>query len=165
MDRMTLKNKLEALIKKYKYVVIVILAGILLMALPTRKYQNSVTPTPQATSAEMDVEDKLCSILREINGAGELEVMLTQAAGEKILYQMDEDIQGSGGDRRAETVLITDADRKQEGLITQVRGPEYLGAVIVCQGAKDAKVRLAIVEAVTKATGLGADKIAVLEMK
>jgi hypothetical protein len=41
----------------------------------------------------------------------------------------------------------------------------YQGAVVLCQGAADAAVRLAVVEAVSKATGLGADKICVLKMK
>lgn len=39
------------------------------------------------------------------------------------------------------------------------------GAAIVCEGADDAKVRLAIVEAVKAYTGLGSDKITVLKME
>jgi stage III sporulation protein AG len=64
-----------------------------------------------------------------------------------------------------ETVIITDAQRAQQGLVKQVNPPVYLGAVVVCQGADRASVRLAIVEAVANATGLGADKISVLKMK
>jgi len=40
-----------------------------------------------------------------------------------------------------------------------------MGAVIVCQGADDPQVRLSIVDAVSKVTGLGSDKISVLKMK
>ena len=46
-----------------------------------------------------------------------------------------------------------------------VLSPTYLGAVIVCQGGDSPTVKLAIVEAVSNATGLSADKITVLKMK
>jgi stage III sporulation protein AG len=36
---------------------------------------------------------------------------------------------------------------------------------VICQGAADPAVRLAVVEAVADATGLGADRISVLKMK
>ena len=37
------------------------------------------------------------------------------------------------------------------------------GAAVVCDGASSAKVRLAVVRAVSAYTGLGSDRIAVLE--
>ena len=40
-----------------------------------------------------------------------------------------------------------------------------MGAIVVCQGGDNATVRLAIIEAVSNVTGLGADKISVLKMK
>ena len=43
--------------------------------------------------------------------------------------------------------------------------PVYQGAVVVCEGAERAAVRLAIVEAVSSLTGLGSDKISVIKMK
>jgi stage III sporulation protein AG len=36
---------------------------------------------------------------------------------------------------------------------------------VVCQGADDPVVKLLIVDAVSKVTGLGADKISVMKMK
>jgi len=41
----------------------------------------------------------------------------------------------------------------------------YRGAVVVCQGGDNASVRLAVVEAVSNATGLTSDRITVLKMK
>ena len=64
-----------------------------------------------------------------------------------------------------DTVIITGSDRSQQGLICQQIPPQYLGAVIVCQGADKAAVRLALVEAVSDATGLSTDAITVLKMK
>ena len=47
----------------------------------------------------------------------------------------------------------------------QVNPPTYLGAIIICEGADDANIRLAVVDAVSKVTGLGANRISVLKMK
>ena len=84
-----------------------------------------------------------------------------------IKLKSDEDI--SSGERndnqRSDTVIITGEGRAQTGLVRQVISPEYLGALIVCQGASDAKVRLWVVDAVMRVTGLTSDKITVLKMK
>ena len=88
---------------------------------------------------------------------------LTQREGERTVYQTDEDSASSGV--RSDTVLLNGSDRSQTGLVRQVNPPTYLGAVIVCQGADSASVRLAIVSAVGSVTGLSTDKITVLKMK
>jgi stage III sporulation protein AG len=62
-------------------------------------------------------------------------------------------------------VIITDGNRNQKPVISQVIPAKYLGAVIICQGADQPTVRLAIVEAVSKLTGLGTDRVCVLKMK
>jgi stage III sporulation protein AG len=102
-----------------------------------------------------------------IRGAGKVQVLLTVAAGEEYLYQTNSDISTSanGSEARTDTVTVTDSQRNDTGLLRQVNPPVYLGAVVVCQGADRAEVRLAIVEAVSTYTGLGADRISVLKMK
>ena len=92
-----------------------------------------------------------------------MRVLLTQREGEQTVYQTDEDSTSSGV--RSDTVLLSGADRSQTGLVRQINPPTYLGAVIVCQGADSASVRLAIVAAVGRVTGLSTDKITVLKMK
>ena len=89
--------------------------------------------------------------------------MLTVKTGETIVYQNDEDI--SGGSIRQDTVIITDGDRVQSGLVQHIVAPEYRGAIVVCEGADKPEVRLHIIEAVASVTGLGTDKISVLKMK
>ena len=93
--------------------------------------------------------------------------MLTVASGTETIYQTNSD-SSTGGDTqttRYETVTVTDASRNQSGLIRQVNPPNYLGVIVVCQGADSPSVKLAIVDAVSKITGLGADRISVLKMK
>ena len=105
--------------------------------------------------------------MEKISGAGQVSVLLTQAAGEETIYQTDENssIQENGNSIQRQTVLVSGTGREEIGLVKKVKAPTYLGAVVVCQGADNASVRLAIVEAVRSATGLSSDRISVLKMK
>ena len=168
MDIRAIGTKIAELIKKYKYVVLVLVIGIALMLLPEGSSDTVQTVVSDAgASAFDDPTEELTEILSQIQGAGEVRLMLTLHAGEKTVYQTDQDQSSSdtGHSVRIETVIVTDADRTEQGLKLQVLAPEYRGAVVVCQGADDAAVRLAIVEAVANATGLGTDRISVLKMK
>lgn len=162
MELKSIKEKALPVIKKYRYFLIILLAGILLMSFPSKKQgQEQDIPVPIDRAQEEDMEERLTRILKKIDGAGDVEVLLTEEAGERTIYQMD----NVGENERQDTVVVTGADRGQYGLVQQRRSPEYRGAVVVCQGASDPKVRLAIVEAVSRATALGADRISVWKMK
>lgn len=168
MDMKALRGKLPGWLRKYRYPILVLAIGLVLMVLPERNEQIDQTPVSEAvTQQNVSVSSELAQILGRIQGVGKVEVMLTVKVGETTVYQSDEDITTSetGSIVRKETVIITDSDRQQQALVSQILPPEYLGAVIVCQGADNMQVRLAVVEAVSKVTGLGADKISVLKMK
>ena len=167
MDMTALGGKLTALIKKYRYVILVVLIGVGLMLLPDSSEKKAETPETVATPPKTDTTQELAAILTQIKGAGKVQVFLSCAAGEKTLYQTDEDCSTSADSSsvRRETVIITDSERTQQPLVQQVLPPKYQGAIVVCQGADDPAVRLAIVEAVSNATGLGSDRISVLKMK
>lgn len=168
MDLSAIGMKMMEFIKKYRYVILVLAAGIILMILPSRSDQEEISvETTEPSSLYSDQTDELTQILSQIQGAGKVKLLLTMHAGEKILYQTDQDTSTGAdtGSVRYETVIVTDGDRAQHGLIQQTLAPEYRGAIVVCQGADDAAVRLAIVEAVSNATGLGTDRISVLKMK
>jgi stage III sporulation protein AG len=161
-------EKLIHWIKKYRYPILILLIGLLLMVLPgKREDKEKMVSESIVSDAKADPSKELAQILGRIQGVGKVEVLLTVKVGETTIYQTDEDISTSenGSTVRKETVIITGADRQQQALVTQILSPEYLGAVIVCQGGDSTQVRLAVVEAVSKATGLGADKITVLKMK
>lgn len=154
--------------KKYRFPALVLLLGIILMTLPTKEKKEidsiqTVVPNIIQTDLQEELEDILC----QIQGAGKVRVLLTEAEGEQTLYQMDEDLQTNGGSEsiRQDTVLLTNSEREEVGLVRQIIPPVYQGAVILCQGADSASVRLAIIQAVASATGLTSDKITVLKMK
>ena len=166
MDMTAIGAKIVEFIKKYRYVILVLVIGIGLMALPDREEtQQEPTTATVVSNSQTDQAEALTQILSQIRGAGKVKVLLTVAAGERTVYQTDQDTSTGSGSVRCETVIVTNADRAQQGLVQQIVAPENRGAIVVCQGADDPNVRLAIVEAVANATGLGTNRISVLKMK
>ena len=162
MDMMERKNTAVRYIRKNRLVLIAVLTGILLILLPQTPRQKDI-PLEVQEETPTDLEDSLGEILSLIQGAGRVRVLLTEAEGAKTIYQINES--NSTGNTRRDTVLVTNANRDETGLIRQILPPKYQGAIILCQGAESAVVRLSIVEAVKSVTGLPADRIAVLKMK
>ena len=161
-------GRIRRSIAKYKYVWIVLMAGIVLMLIPGRSEQlPDESPASQPVQQDVSMEEKLEAILGQLKGAGKVKVMLSVSQGEQIIFQTDNTYsQGERDtDTRTQTILITDHNRNETGLVHQKNPPKYMGAIILSQGAEDPLVKLSIVEAVSKVTGLGADKISVLKME
>ena len=168
MDVTQLKKKALEGMRKHKYALLVAALGIVLLCIPFGETDEAVSQTQiQSLASDVEVlEQKLADILSGIEGAGKVQVVLTTSASQMTVYQEDTDLSGGdAGASRYDTVIVKDAQGNEMGLIRQVIGARYQGAIILCQGAARADVKLAIVEAVSKATGLGADKISVLKMK
>lgn len=167
MDPVTWKEKLSDLISRYKYVCIVVLAGLVLMSIPS---QETAEPQPQSNDTLQETDDmsaQLEEILSMIDGVGKVQVLLTVSEGEQIQYVYDEDRnQGSDSSSvRRDAVIISDSERSDQGLIQQIIPPVYLGAIVVCEGGNIPSVQLDVITAVSNATGLSTDRITVLKMK
>lgn len=168
MDWDELKSNALGTIRRSRWFFAVLAVGIGLMLIPAKKESGmpiqTASPTVQQTQT---LEEDLTELLSGLSGAGKVQVLLSQSVGEEVLYQCNENYSqsDSSSNDNTQTVLITDSSRNQQGLIRQINPPRYLGAVVLCQGAENAGVRLAIVEAVSNATGLPTHKISVLKMK
>lgn len=152
--------RIRQFVKKYSSALLILLAGILLMLLPTGNKSSPPTVVEDQSNKNDSLQEQLSLLLSKMDGAGRVEVLLTIQNGETAHYQTDST--ASGG---TDTVVINDSSRGQSGMIQRIDPPKYQGAVILCQGADRPQVQLAITQAVSKATGLGYDKITVLKMK
>ena len=162
MDRIMLRQRILEVFRKYRFAILILVVGAALMLIPENGQGKENTDTERA---EVSLAGELTQILGQVNGVGKVQVMLTVSSGELTVYQYDEDIHsGESGSVRKETVIVTNSDRQETGLVQQIIPPSYLGAIVVCQGADSAAVRLAVVEAVSKVTGLSSDRISVLKM-
>ena len=79
---------------------------------------------------------------------------------------------GAGAPMAASGIPLDTESGRIAALLSEIRGvgeTEVLlsgnGAVVVCQGADDAQIRLNVTNAVAAYTGLGSDKITVMKMK
>ena len=160
MDRSVPKQRINALLRTYKYPILTVLVGLAILLLPTSR--DPVQPEPVAQSAPAEsLEQGLEVILSGIAGAGQVQVLLTEESGRQTFYQTD--TRSDDSSRTEDTVLVEDAARTETGLVRQTMEPKYRGAVVLCDGADQSVVRLAVVEAVSCVTGLGADRICVLK--
>ena len=161
-------QKCMGFVGQYRYVLLVILVGLVLMGLPTGTKKESAGTQADVvkTSQEEQLSDLLESILSEIDGAGEVSVLLSIDQGAETIYQLNEDItEGDSSATRTDTVLVTDVERTQNGLVRKIIPQTYLGALVVCEGGDNPAVKLAITDAVSKVTGLSSDRIVILKMK
>ena len=168
-------------IKKNKYVVIILLAGVLFLLLPAggdNGDKESVTSAVDEPIIEFSIEDtqaQLENILSQIEGAGEVSVMLSVRNGGERVLATDSEVARtmSGGEETEEvnreesqaTVVISQGSGTDGVVTLKYIYPEFTGAVVVAQGAGNATVRLDLTEAVAAVTGLEAAKIKVVKMK
>lgn len=153
--------------KKYKYVGLVVLAGLALMLLPGKKSDAQTQEGGGSFSLE-DTERRMAELLGRMDGVGRVQVMLTLHSGETLSLAEDSSATlGSGGDVRQDSQVLTvnRGSGKQEVVVTRRLYPTYQGAVVVCQGAGDSRVRLRVLETVSVLTGLSSDKISVVQWK
>lgn len=165
-------EKIVRKMKKYKYVLLILLLGIVLLIWPGGTHQKeekeSVPPETEKHENYAGItEQKLSLMLSEIAGAGRVRVMLTLNRGPKTEFQTDSQTE-KNGDRNSEdrkTVILSHGSAYDEAAVSAVQYPVFQGALIVCDGAENPAVRLNIVQAVSAVTGLGSDRITVVKMK
>ena len=167
-------KKLTELLKKYKYAGLVLLLGIALLLLPSgKKEKKTETPVVEESITDeayaQETEKRLQEMLGQIKGVGQVQVMLTLRRGSQTEYQTDVQLSSNGeSSQKSEerkTVILSEGSAYDKAAISTVEYPRFLGALIVCEGAEQPTVRLALVEAVAALTGLSSEQITVVKMK
>lgn len=165
-------KKFQQYWKKYKYAAMVLLLGAVLLILPTGKKaveEKNAGQAGETGESTEKTEKRMEQILSDIHGVGRLQMMLTVDSGsEQHLAQNSESTRnGSLGDtgdynQRTETVVVSDGDG-EKAVVTKSTAPVYRGALVVCQGAGNPDVKLAVTQAVAALTGLSSDRITVVK--
>lgn len=146
---------------KNKYALAVLLLGAALLLMPQC---TAGEETPPETAGEealtapdfsvSEQEAKLSQAVSSIRGAGEARVILA----------LEGSVARELAQENGEAVIVSAGSGTQEPVELRYVYPAYLGALVICQGAEDPGVRLAVTEAVAAVTGLGSDKITVVQM-
>ena len=175
-----ISGKLAGLFKRYKYVLLVLAVGIVLLVWPNGGGPASDTPRNTAeaayeTFAVDQLEARLADALSSIKGVGrtrvvltlktDMEVLLSKDVSENQHREMDNgNLKSYDYQTDSKTVLQNGSDGNDPVVVGRLY-PQFMGALIVCEGAGDKAVQLRVVEAVSALTGLGADKITVAAMQ
>lgn len=165
-----LQKRLRVGVSKFRIPLLIFAAGLLLMLLPagTRSAKSSEATAPTAQTLELTPpQEEMEAILSRIEGAGRVELLLTLRTSGASVYQTDTRTvtSGSGTTEECETVFRQTSGSGKEPVVQTTLAPQYQGALVVCDGADRASVRLAVVQAVASLTGLGSNQIAVVKMK
>ena len=160
-------EKLRDFLKRYKFVLIVIAAGVLLLAIPDSDKKGDQSAAANMAGGEEDfsveaLEEKLSEILSRIEGAGEVSVMLTVRSGMERVLATDQEIaeNDTEHDLKEETVIIS-TDAGDEVVLIRQNYPVFQGALVVCQGGDDPEVQLQLTRALSALTGLNTNRITV----
>ena len=160
------KEELLAFFGKNKFAVLIALLGLLLILIPFGKRENKEASLKAGSEFDLsDAENRLESILERGNGVGRVKVMLTLEKTSETLYVTEGSVSKSenGSDEKTEISRISSSSGEQP-LIREQRSPVYRGALILCDGADDPRVRLWVTEAVGSLLGIGSDRISVKRM-
>lgn len=171
-----MKN-LQKLFEKYKYLVLVVGIGLVLLMWPKNSAPDTRAENDSAEYSAFAVEEmekRLSEALGRIEGAGRVKVLLTLKADMEVLYLEDvdekshtewEDGQASAQDRESKGKTVLAGQPGGSGPVMTGRiYPVYQGALIVCEGAGNAQLQLRIKEAVSALTGLSGSAITVTKM-
>lgn len=166
-------KRLKELLGRYKYILLVILVGVLLLLWPFGTDSPAESDHSAATGITEEVfslseqEDRLARILSEIDGAGEVTVMLTVKSGTRRVVAQDESTatEADGGRTESTAVVVSTGSGTEEAVLLQEIYPQFQGALVVAEGGGDPAVRLKLMEAVSALTGLGSDKISICKGK
>ena len=165
-----LPQKAAELFQKYKYVLLVIAAGIVLLLLPLGGEENpasggteSQNENSEETFQVEEMERRLEEALSRVDGAGEVTVVLTIKSGARQILAQDSS--RSGEESSTSTVVVSTGSGTEDAVVLQQVYPQYQGALVVCPGGGDPAVCLKLVDAVSALTGLGADKISICKSK
>ncbi|MCX7615101.1 MAG: hypothetical protein N2Z65_05040 [Clostridiales bacterium] len=176
------KGRLKLLLNlaiKYKYALLVLVFGLILMIIPSGGSKKDIVKKSDVkTVSSYDVnteEKKLETMLSSIDGVGRVKIALTLKSGAESVYALDqsENIRENGQkengtfekDSNSRPMVVSSESGGESPLKVKENLPEYRGALVICDGADDPNVKLMVTDAIRSLTGVTSDNISVIKMK
>lgn len=180
LDYNKIKEKMQViitLVEKNKYPFIVLLLGIGLLSLgngvhkaaPVSNIQEDNETTQNGAAFDLQAfENRLEQTLAQIDGVGRVKLTLSLKATEEAVYAADiRQTQQADNNNSYESSLsiISESGYGQQPILVKNLYPTFRGALVLCDGANNDTVRLAVTQAVSTMCGIGTDKVSVLKMQ
>lgn len=166
-----LRSRLGGEKRLVNWVIAAGIAGMVLIALsewlPESPPATDNAPSETAAAAssaeyEQELGQRLESLIRDVDGAGEVRVMVTLAASEYTVYATDSETRTDGSIR--EEHLLLDEDAGDPALVETTRMPEIQGVAVLCSGGDSPEVQAKVTQIVQVLTGIGSNRITVERM-
>ncbi len=166
-------SKIGKVLGKYKYVIVVIATGLLLLGFPSKKEESPDNAVHHTIEFDVDAfEKRIENTLSACEGVGNVNVILSIESGPEKVYAKEEkqsikksDEATKESDSEGRPSIISEGSGKEVPVLVKERYPKFRGAVVVCSGAERTDVRMSVIEAVGALTGLSSDRISVVKMK
>ncbi|GIM27949.1 stage III sporulation protein AG [Clostridium polyendosporum] len=145
----------------------------------TSKSEENANENVSNFNYEEQQKNDLKSILKQMEGIGKVDVMITFESDETKVPAVDTNAQKvttdetdkEGGKRitnqqtDGSKVVVTTSSKGNEPLIVKTYKPKVIGVVVVAEGAENSKVKYDIGKAVSNLYNLPLDKVNVYPMK
>ncbi len=152
-------NKIREYIKQSPkimiYTVIAVICMLLLIFTPeadSSDSENTDFPSPHTEYAKM-LERQLKAVISDIEGVGNVTVMVTVEGTVSYNYQQDEYISDDREER--ETVILSNKDP----LIKSIANPKVSGVLVICDGGNSSIIREKVIYAVSTVLDIPTNKV------
>lgn len=141
-------KELKELLRNEKSLKIILIAGLFLIIIiafsgfsagKTEKNDKMFFDYNRQSEYEQALEKKLSSVLSEINGIGNIDIMITLDTSEENRF-----------------------DDKEDELVC-VRTPSVRGVIVVCDGGDNIIIREKVISAVSGAFGISTTRVSVIK--
>lgn len=147
--------------KNNRLICLILIIGVVLMAVASvdKNKKADVQPTATVTSVE-DEEERLANILSQIDGVGDVSVMITyySSSEKNIAYEtkVSSRAKEESEDKKA---VMTDG----EPMVVKEVYPKVRGVIVTADGGGNSAVRSAVSEAVTASLDVPAHRICIFK--
>ena len=159
-------------LKKDKKLVIIMSLGILGMVLllfsSVMPEKNQVVSEEKSDIGivEQRIEKQLTELLKSVDGAGKVKVMVTlDSLEERIVAQNSESESDSGSTEKKIEYVLSETSGDTDGLTLKIITPVIRGVAICCEGAVSSTMKQEIIKLVSTGLGIPSSKVWVTKMQ
>ncbi|MGN1227949.1 MAG: hypothetical protein ACI4TX_04830 [Christensenellales bacterium] len=143
-------------IKGIEWIIVVVACLIVFLiyysTMGTKNDESGINVSSSSTYAS-ELESKLCKVLSNVAGAGNVHVMITLESGAEIIVATSKEERtntssSSNSTNQSVTVIETPVIVNKEPIVLMEILPKIKGVIVVAQGANDVAVRLELLRAV-----------------
>lgn len=167
---------------KQNIFILVGIVGIFLILISEMDFssskENKASEPYSNREYKLQTEKEITALLKEINGVGDVKVMITLESGEENIYAQKEkninDYQNDKNENRNQEVskntfenevVIVNNSGNNAALVEKVLQPTIQGVAVVCSGADDISVVSAVTNSVSVVLNVPTHKICVTKMR